>query len=193
MPQKRPITKFTLYYQSVLKLALMIGGVGVLLFSIGLVFLFRSTTTFTDLLLLSIAGPLYLTLILTVILSPPALRGLYLLAKQEKFLGFCFRVEMENDQITKGVYQSSSWFIMGDSSTIIAVRRDYIVRLEKLKIIKGRHGNRYRITLVGADGKKQRLTGNHASIGSLQKWFREKPEIDSERNVSDDKRENQNQ
>jgi len=194
MDQSRPITKFTLYYLSVIKTAAIIGiGVGILLLGVGAVFFLREDTTFSELLLLGVIGPIGLALILIAFLSPFALPGLYLLVKQEKFLGFCFREEMKKHNIIKPIYQSSGWFIMGASPAVIAVRRDYIVRLEKCKIIKTGRGNRYRITLVGADGKKQRLEGYHASIGGLQKWLRKKPEADSERNVMNGKTENQNQ
>ena len=191
MDQKRPITKCTLYYKSVLQLSLMIGGgMGLLLLGIGMVFFFHGSAAFSEVLLLSIAGPLYLVLILIAVFSPSALRGLYLLSKQEQFLGFCFRTEMETQQISKAIYRSADWFIdITDTPTVIAVRRDFIVRLEKRKIIKSKR-NRYQITLVGADGKHYRLKGFHASITGLQKWFRTKPETHSERTVTDDKTEN---
>jgi len=192
--RKRPITKWTLYYLSVIKTVLIVSaGVGILLMGIGLVFYFRGSTTLSELFLLGIIGPIGLALILAVFLSPPALRGLYLLRRQERYLGFCFRAEMKQKNITKPIYRSSDWFIdISNPPTVLALQRDYIVRLEKRKIIKGNRGNRYRITLVGADGKKQTIEGAHASIIGLQTWFRKKPDLDTQRSKTNDKTKNQN-
>lgn len=61
--------------------------------------------------------------------------GLIQLWKQERALNFSFSEEMEKHNITGSMYVDDQWFISTDEVKIVAIRRDYLQKIHKIKIL----------------------------------------------------------
>ncbi|MCL2525701.1 MAG: hypothetical protein FWE46_01410 [Coriobacteriia bacterium] len=96
------------------------------------------------------------------------LRGLMLLQRQEKELGFSFNAEMKRRRAQMPQYQDDDFYVSVSSDRIVAVRRDYIAQLDD-----NREENRVLsyVTMRSRSGRKHRIVGHYTSIDGLETWY----------------------
>ena len=100
------------------------------------------------------------------LMSP--LRGVLLIARQEKTLDFDFTKEMQRLKAGGSEYIDENWFVNVTSDRVLALRRDYIK-----KIIEYQIENRAltHLTFLSADNKEVKLLGNAIAIQEFHTWY----------------------
>ena len=169
---KRYITKMTLYLNAIKRhfvMGILIGSVFTVLVLLG--YFFGNTTTLSDVARVALTGTLPFALFSVVFHSYMPVPGMYRLAKQEKFLGFRFREEMEKYHISKPACKSRDWFIDISKSNVIVFRRDFIVSIGETNYRILNDIFRKKIIVVGADGERYAVTAHHRVINDFRKWF----------------------
>ena len=164
--QKRTITKLSLYLR-LMRISIIIGaalGLGFGIFLVIGIFLFEHDNIFGLFPVFYIVRNFVgIVLFVGMILHTPlSLKSIYWIKKQEDFLGFRFHEEMEayNIDMAQLPYRSGNWFIAVYYFQAIAIRRDYIVKLENYRMYREEGGQEMAgITLVCADGKKRKIRG----------------------------------
>jgi len=178
---KRPITKLTLYLHAMKKIIIVSVSIFVAINGMLLIVAMppdgvRASYFLTGLIFAGVTAALCALL---------PLQGLYLLKKQERFLGFRFYEEMERYHINQLPYSTGKWFLAAKGYKIIAIRKDYIIGLENYTGYYPGNPNGLmptsprsaKITIVGADGKMWNIQGflpgrrNTCVISDLRDWY----------------------
>lgn len=106
----------------------------------------------------------------TLLLSMP-LRGIWVLGRQERKLGFSFSSEMEARGATGTSFEDGDWFVGLGNTRIVAFRRDYIDRISS---VEGSDSGD-RCLLVSKDGKRHKVYASKEVLEDLRRWFRKGP------------------
>lgn len=99
------------------------------------------------------------------------MRGLLMLARQERELGFSFNEDMKAHGATGTAFEDADWFIEVSNGQVVAFRRDYIKSVTKHK----RTENGDECILTATDGKKHKIRGGAPTLSDLRRWFKEGP------------------
>jgi hypothetical protein len=176
--KKQPINKWTLYKNSMLGIVIFGVCIGIFLFTLLQIATFFSPDPLEW--LESIFFGIYIGIIafslLFSILTLSPLHGLFQLVKQEKVLNISFAEEMVKHNITKTIYQNHQWFINTNAVTVVAIRRDYIQKIHKIKDPNGKKV-RLIVTLITSNGKKLKLAGSYDNIKKFENWYLQKDSI----------------
>jgi len=96
------------------------------------------------------------------------LRGILLITRQEKALDFEFAREMHRLKASGSEYIDEDWFINVTSDRVLALRRDYIKRIEQYQVESRALTH---LTFLSTDGKKTKLLGNAVTIQEFHAWY----------------------
>lgn len=110
----------------------------------------------------------YLTF--SIVITPFVLRGIFLIAKQEKHFGFNFNREMKAEGICGTEHISKDWFINASGEGVIAFRRGFITTIEN---VTNRYGGQITVTAICANGQSIHVTGIRETIKKLIEWVKE--------------------
>ena len=174
-----PTTKFKLGWAAIKVITL---------FFIGLAAVFSLIIIFVGLMggdglgLVAIIPPLFLLLgaILPglLFLAMP-LRGLLMVARQERELGFSFNEEMKVHGATGTTFEDADWFVAVSNGQVVTFRRDYIKSVTKHKHTE----NGDECVLTAKDGKKHKVRAAGPTLGDLRRWFKDGPREDTDWNA----------
>ena len=168
----RPLTKRTLCMKA-MRPMFIIGYITFgffVVFSMGL-YLGNSVLSIFEHVILGAGLGFFFFILLLIIASPIPLRGISLISKQEKLLGFRFDDEMSFHKIYSAEFSSDLWFVCIDRARVIALRRDYIRSVEKDPAICSAGAMTSKTSLVCADGNVREIIGSHNSITTLTQWL----------------------
>jgi hypothetical protein len=149
------------------------GGLGFVFFTIMAVLLIGegSYSTFEILASLSLfSAGIFLAFCFIGVFAP--LRGIQLIARQDRMLRKDFGREMHKRRVDSYDFSDDDLFVSVKSDRVLVFYRAYIKELSDL-----REENRIlsRITVENRYGKKHKIVGHHESVEKLQSWFRDKP------------------
>lgn len=102
------------------------------------------------------------------------LRGLLVLARQERDLGFSFNEEMKARGAVGTVFEDRDWFVEVSNGQVVAFRRDYVKHVSKHK----RTENGDECVLVSKGGKKHKVRAAGPTLEGLRRWFAQGPRED---------------
>ncbi len=74
------------------------------------------------------------------------------------------------------MYVDDQWFISTDEVKIVAIRRDYLQKIHKIKDPNGKKA-RLIITLITSNGKKLKLAGSYDNVKKFEHWYLQKDSI----------------
>ncbi|MBR5342958.1 MAG: hypothetical protein IK149_03580 [Oscillospiraceae bacterium] len=172
--ERKRLTKWTLIWRSAKEVAgafsVIFGLVALFLFVGGLL----HHTALPTLLLLTGAYLLLMELMVLIIVQLGLIKGLFLLAQQEKLFGFRFSDENLDPDNPDG-----RWFISTDFY-LLAFRRGYISRGGKIRELSG--WGMSEMELWDCEGKKHRIRGKYKDLKALKQWLdAERPEAEDDR------------
>lgn len=104
------------------------------------------------------------------LLSLP-LRGLRLLARQERELGFSFAQEMASRGGTGVPFEDRDWFVHISNVRIVALRRDFIQSISEVEDCDG--GGR--CVLTAKSGRRHKVLASATTLEDLRRWFARGP------------------
>lgn len=177
--KEKPINKWSLYKNSMFGVVIFGVCAGLFLFILlQTVTLFSSNPTYgwRDSIALGMFAGGYGFLLLFSILTLSPIHGPIQLWKQERALNFSFSEEMEKHNITGSMYVDDQWFISTDEVKIVAIRRDYLQKIHKIKDPNGKKA-RLIITLITSNGKKLKLAGSYDNVKKFEHWCLQKDSI----------------
>ena len=167
--QKRAITKWKLYFRT-MKLAFILGAIlSVLSFII--IFAHISPLEHVEFVFVAGGSALFVFLITVLICSVTPVYYLYLIKKQEDRLSFRFNEEMQRHGINEVPHRSENWFIDARFLSIIAFRKDYILKLEDYIEFINTDQMRSKITVVNLDKQEHSIRALHTIIRDLREWM----------------------
>lgn len=102
------------------------------------------------------------------------LRGLLMLARQERELGFSFNEEMKVHGAVGTAFEDRDWFVEVSNGQVVAFRRDYVKSVLKHK----RTENGDECVLMSKDGKKHKVRAAAPTLEGLHRWFKQGPRED---------------
>jgi len=171
-----PLSKWKLYIES-MKSLLGIGMVAVIFLPIFLPIIItdRYFGFLRNFLLVSLEGlglGISLTVLLIIICLPMSIKGMRLIKKQEKILGFSFNEEMENHNICSGNYQDNNWFIDVEFSRAFAFRKGYIKKISKIKR-EAIGGILWEATITSVNNETTKIRGSQHMFLELKEWHQD--------------------
>lgn len=104
------------------------------------------------------------------------MRGLRMIACQERELGFSFDEQMRACDIHGTSAETDEWFIDISNAQVIAFRRDYIKSVTKPASTA--NGDECKLTSKG--GKVHKVRGASPTLEELRRWFKEGPREDED-------------
>jgi len=172
--EKQVITKLSLYLKAmrffiILSVSLsLIITVSVILFSL---FSDAAALGIIESLLLCMICAGLLFVLFIVIGTVSCYPGIHRITKQEALLRFCFRDEMIKYGIVGTEHVSPEWFIHADAAGVIAFRKGFIIRIDKVEEFVRRSIINAKITVVGIDNKSMIIISDYRIIEKFAKWL----------------------
>lgn len=162
-----PMTKASLCWAAIKPLTIVFLGMAAV-FSLVLIFM----VVFANVGIAVLAMVPFLFILLGAVLplcmlSMP-LRGVLLIGRQERELGFCFAREMAAHGVTGTELEDEDWFVSISNARIVAFRRDYIKKISAVE--DSDSGNRCMLT--AKSGRKHKVYAAGSTLDDLRTWFR---------------------
>jgi len=175
--QRATLTKWDIYKKATAHLLIFGGIVGMLLIPV-LAHLFAITAQhLSDVLMLSMALAVVsiasCVSVVAIFVSIAPLKSLSLLKKQESHLAFDFNEEMQQYGI--GIIPSITpkWFIFSGETGVLVLRRDYVAKIENIKLHRTSTGRiTGKATIVTADRKIVTLKHTKETILKFEQWVK---------------------
>jgi len=169
----KPLTKWILFKMAMDSTVFGFGCFSFILFviflSVGL-FHPNNPNSWQENLLGSFGGALLMYCFVLFICVFGPLPNIINIKKQEKALNFSFADEMKERNITTANYEDDKWFIYNKDLQLLAIRRDYIQRINSIKE-NNKHGTEMVMNVTKFDGEKTKIIASKEGVLKFEMWF----------------------